>query len=263
MPDVSIFYALLLIFSFFMGMIAYGVHYAIEESSIITLRLRILLLFAFAIGLPVYCYFIFDAWHYQGLSFNLISYPLDDTHYYLLLLVFAAITLYRFFRYTQLEDVVFLALTALFLLRFFVVTTFSSHVYFWIFFFFIYYYGVFIIRSWTPHFTERLFLLVLLGVFTWALLFLVVDNFRASGNYMTYLSCIFVATLWIRYMWNLEYKRRKRCQACGGWGKLGMKGETHFWWAVGHKERSSSKLCDKCKGKGWVYRYPDLFHVEK
>lgn len=261
--DSALFYTILLILCSGIGLVGYLFHLGVEESTIITLRLRLSIMFAVTLIVPMYCYFFFDLWYYGAKDYFNVSFRLDDLHYYTLLALFGALTLYRFFRYSHFEDLVFLALSSLFLLRFLVVTEFKWHIFFWVFYFFILYYGIFLVRYWTSVLSERLALGGVLAVVSWLLLFFLVDGFRENGYYMTYLSCVFMATLWVRYLWNLEYKRRKRCPNCGGWGKLGIKEKKRFWWAVGYKESSGATPCQNCGGKGWFYRYPDLFHAEK
>jgi len=266
MPPISdfaiLFYILLLILMGGIYFLGYAFHYAIEESRIITLRLRVSLLLGVTFGLPAYCFFVFDMWHINSREFANNTYQLDLIHYYAVLVIFAGGTLYRFFRYAEFEDLVFLALISIFILRVLFDTSFVDDVFYWVFFTFILYYGLFVIKHWAARIKEAFVIGLLFTVLSWGISFFVVDSFRSNGYYATYIGCIFVSTLWIRYLWNLEYKRRKRCPACGGWGKLGYKEKKRFWWAIGYKESSNSKNCETCQGKGWQHKYPDLFHGE-
>lgn len=102
--------------------------------------------------------------------------------------------------------------------------------------------------------------------------------------YALYTAFIFTGAVWMRYFWLLEYKRRKKCDACGGWGQRTSKFKDIFWWAVGFKEKVQSNSieaankesvmktlgykdykatpsrCEKCEGRGWHYRHDNILH---
>ena len=110
------------------------------------------------------------------------------------------------------------------------------------------------------------------------------DAFRFTEYYATYAALLFVVAMWIRYFWLLEYKRRKRCDTCSGWGRITAKYKDIFWWGVGYKEKvqsadaasqmkqdfmrmlgykdyqSTPSTCNNCKGRGWHYRHKNLLH---
>jgi len=255
-------YLVILIISGGVVLLANGLHYAIEESTIINFRLRLSLLTLATLALPVYCFFTFDVWHHHGFQFLGADYMVTDNQYKGLVALFGVAIAFRFYRYSDYEDLVFLMLIGVYLLRFLLGVNAAEHVYLWVFFAFMLYYGAFIILHWTKVWSERAFMGVLCIIGSYLLVYFA-DWVRASGYVMTYMGFILMVTLWVRYLWNLEYKRRQRCKTCGGWGKLGIKEKSYFWWAVGYKESSSSVPCKQCEGKGWIYRYPDLFYIKK
>jgi len=266
MPQISdttlLFYIVLLILLGGVYFISYLFHYAVEESSVINFRLRVTLLCLFTLGLPFYCFIFFDGWYYQTISFFSLDYQFDWLHYVGVLILLSGTTIYRFFRYADFEDLIFLGLISVFILRALFDQAFVNHVYAWIYFAFVMYYGVFIIRNVFTRISDSIFWGVVLSLGFWGFSFFVLDYFRTNQFYAAYIAIIFVTTLWMRYLWILEYKRRKRCPNCGGWGKLGIKGKKRFWWAIGFKESSSSKSCEACQGKGWMHKYPVLLHGE-
>lgn len=111
-----------------------------------------------------------------------------------------------------------------------------------------------------------------------------IDILRDRNYYALYFAVIFTGAIWMRYFWLLEYKRRKKCDACGGWGQRTSKFRDIFWWAVGYKERvqtnsveaankealmkmlghkdyqATPTICPKCMGRGWHYRNENLLH---
>ena len=119
---------------------------------------------------------------------------------------------------------------------------------------------------------------ILSSAFILLILVMIADGLRYHHYWATFGTILFTFGVWTRYFWLLEYKRRQKCPECSGWGKKTAKFNDIFWWALGYKERTQSgdyeletkqtmmrtlgykdyqalpSTCPTCQGKGWHYR---------
>lgn len=258
--------------------LGYNMYYFSEESKILTLRARLLVLgimTALIIGLSFSG--IDDNFHRQYLQKWLpIGEPLSQTLYYIGAGLLGALAILLYIQNSTFTSQLIVISLSIVFARF-VHYYLPEHVFAAALYVIGAYYLFVLLSNLFQKTLERITAL-LAGAILLLLIVMLADSFRFHHYWATYVSLLFTGGIWIRFFWLLEYKRRQKCPECSGWGKKTAKFKDFFWWAVGYKERTQSNdyelefkqnmmhllgykgyqatptQCEKCKGKGWLYR---------
>jgi hypothetical protein len=261
-----------------LSFLGYYMFYFVEESHILTLRARIVVLGFMSLLLLMLTFAgIDDNYHREYLQkWITMGEPISDNFYYFGAGLLAALTLGLYIQNSTWSSQLIVFSLALILARLvhyympeqvFAAALYSVAAY----------YLLILLSNLFQNPLERI-PAVLAAFFLPIPFVLFADSWLFHHYFGTYTALIFVGGIWIRFFWVLEYKRRQKCPECSGWGKKTARFKDVFWWALGYKERTQSydyglemkqsimqllgykdyqalpTTCPKCKGKGWHYR---------
>lgn len=252
----AIFYSLLIIWALYVENWIYG---AIEESKIVGLRAHPLAIVAIALLVCAAMLRVIDdeLFHYfDGIKNNanvLFNYS------YIATSIIAVLALGRYINFSTWTDKVVILILGVFFGRFMaglLGDSWEAYGFLYIAFFYYIIFNVVYLEK-NPYF--RLPWVALIGFVLVPLVYFI-DQLREYGLYATYITVVYMLLLVTRYLWNLEFKRRTRCETCSGWGSKPIKPTHTPWWAIGKKQTAASQTCPDCQGKGWKYRYPEYLH---
>ena len=231
----------------------------IEESKTVGLRANPLVMLAGGLFVCAVMLGVVDPVANHDFNLPIGNSKIYFNYYYLIVAIIGILALGRYINFSTWTDKIAILILGLLFARFMAGLLGSG----WEGYGFLYvaflYYIIFNVVYLEPNPYFRLPWIALIGFVLVPLVYFV-DQLREYGFYATYIAVIYILLLATRYLWNLEFKRRTRCETCSGWGSIPQKPIHTPWWAIGKKQTASSNICTECNGKGWKYRYPEYLH---
>ncbi|MGB1205472.1 MAG: hypothetical protein ACPG5B_07500 [Chitinophagales bacterium] len=232
----------------------------VEASNLLTLRLNIRIFGLCSFGIILAAFGV-DICYKYGIFWLFPQKFLPDIFYWIFLLGAGLSIFLRYWKFTDHKEIFVVISLITLSLRFVVELEYHDWIYTAALFSFLMLYASFIIRYLDDMSVTRRLLTWLITLIIVTVSCFVLERFvRLNQHYFTYLLVLYLVTIWERYFWHLEYKRRGSCSACGGWGQEGTSGKEKAWWAVGYSKTSGKTNCQTCGGKGWVHRNEKLLH---
>ena len=237
--------------------LGYFIHKKTEASKILTLRSDLMIMSFIALIMLGLSYFVLDNWAIfrdEDIAWD------PQVRYVLMTVLFFVLSLF-FLSKSNGFQIIAVAGGSFLLARFLAGNLFLaefSHYFLWAFA--LYYTGSTVLYLQKDIITTSIGILLVI-IISWFFGWAGKHFFYNTYHLAAYFWCFFIIMILARYIEILEFKRRKRCRSCYGYGRiLNAKKPKKFWWAVGYKNIKDSKSCEACNGKGWTYQNDSLLH---